>query len=61
MRRLSVLGIAAFVVASDATLVAAWLGQIARSVATGPAMAGQAVPAYAAGHAIGAPNEARYC
>jgi MFS transporter, DHA1 family, inner membrane transport protein len=54
-RRVALLGLAAFVVASDATLVAALLRQIASTLSASPAAAGQAVTVYAAGYALGAP------
>jgi MFS transporter, DHA1 family, inner membrane transport protein len=50
-----VLALAAFVVASDATLVVALLRPIAATLSVSPAAAGQAVTAYAAGYALGAP------
>jgi hypothetical protein len=52
-RRVALLALAAFVVASDATLVAALLRQIASTLSASPA--GQAVTVYAAGYAVGAP------
>jgi predicted MFS family arabinose efflux permease len=54
-RRVAVLALAAFVVASDATLVAALLRQIASTFSASTAAAGQAVTVYAAGYALGAP------
>ncbi len=54
-RRVALLALAAFVVASDATLVAALLRQIASTLSASPAAAGQAVTVYAAGYALGAP------
>lgn len=50
-----VVALAAFVVAADATLVAALLRPIASTLSVSPAVAGQAVTTYAAGHAVGAP------
>ena len=52
---MAVLALVAFVVASDATLVAALLRQIAGTLSASPAAAAQAVTAYAAGYALGAP------
>jgi predicted MFS family arabinose efflux permease len=54
-RRVVFLALAAFVVASDATLVAALLRQIASTLSASPSAAGQAVTVYAAGYALGAP------
>jgi MFS transporter, DHA1 family, inner membrane transport protein len=54
-RRVALLALAAFVVASDGTLVAALLRQIAGTLSAAPAVAGQAVTVYAAGYALGAP------
>jgi len=54
-RRVALLTLAAFVVASDGTLVAALLRQIASTLSAAPAAAGQAVTVYAAGYALGAP------
>jgi MFS transporter, DHA1 family, inner membrane transport protein len=54
-RRVALLALAAFIVASDATLVAALLRQIASTLSASPAAVGQAVTVYAAGYAIGAP------
>lgn len=53
--RIAFLALAAFVIASDATLAAALLRQIAGTLATSPAAAGLAVTAYAAGYALLAP------
>jgi DHA1 family inner membrane transport protein len=54
-RRVALLALAAFVVASDATLVAALLRQIGSTLSASTSAAGQAVTAYAAGYALGAP------
>jgi DHA1 family inner membrane transport protein len=54
-RRIALLAMAAFVVASDGTLVAALLREIASTFSASPAVAGQAVTVYAAGYALGAP------
>jgi len=54
-RRVALLVLAAFVVASDGTLVAALLREIASTLSVSPAAAGQAVTVYAAGYALGAP------
>jgi MFS transporter, DHA1 family, inner membrane transport protein len=54
-KRIAFLALAAFVVASDATLVAALLRQIAGTLSTSPAVAGLTVTVYAAGYALGAP------
>jgi predicted MFS family arabinose efflux permease len=47
--------VAAFVVATDGTLVAALLRQIADRLSVSPAAAGQAITVYAAGYALAAP------
>jgi predicted MFS family arabinose efflux permease len=54
-RRIALLAMAAFVVASDGTLVAALLREIASTFSASPAVAGQAVTVYAAGYVLGAP------
>jgi predicted MFS family arabinose efflux permease len=54
-RRVAVLALAAFVVASDATLVAALLRQIAGTLSISAGAGGQAVTVYAAGYAFTAP------
>ncbi len=54
-KRIAFLTLAAFVVASDATLVAALLRQIASTLSASPAAAGLTVTAYAAGYALLAP------
>ena len=54
-RRVAFLALAAFAVASDGTLAAALLRQIASTLSVSPAAAGQGVTVYAAGYAVGAP------
>ncbi len=54
-RRVALLALAAFAVASDGTLVVALLRQIAGTLAASPSAAGQAVTVFAAGYAVGAP------
>src|SRR6266487_2864568 len=54
-RRLAVLALGAFVVASDGTLVVGLLRQIAHSLTVSPAAAGQAVTVFAAVYALCAP------
>ncbi len=54
-RRVALLALAAFVVASDGTLVASLLRQIASTLSASPSVASQAVTVYAAGYALGAP------
>jgi len=54
-RRVALLALGAFVVASDGTLVIARLRQIASTLSISPAAAGQAVAVFAAGYALGAP------
>jgi predicted MFS family arabinose efflux permease len=54
-RRVALLALGSFVVASDGTLVVALLRQIASTLSVPPAAAGQAVTVFAAGYALGAP------
>ncbi len=54
-RRLAVLALGAFVVASDGTLIVGLLRQIAHSLSVSPASAGQAVTVFAAVYALGGP------
>src|SRR6266567_9297902 len=54
-RRVALLALGSFVVASDGTLVVALLRQIASTLSVSPAAAGQAVTVFAAGYALGAP------
>src|SRR5438067_4126347 len=54
-RRLVLLALGAFVVASDGTLVIGLLRQIAGSLSVSPASAGQAVTVFAVVYALGAP------
>src|SRR6266550_5060572 len=54
-RRLAVLALGAFVVASDGTLIVGLLRQIADSLTVSPATAGLAVTVFAAVYALGVP------
>src|SRR4051812_1061602 len=55
MRRIALLGLGAFVVASDGTLVIGLLRQVADSLDVSASAAGQAVTVFAAAYAIGGP------
>jgi DHA1 family inner membrane transport protein len=55
MRRIALLGMGAFVVATDGTLVIGLLRQIARSLNVSAGAAGQAVTVFAAVYAVGGP------
>jgi DHA1 family inner membrane transport protein len=54
-RHVALLSFAAFLVATDGTLVAALLRQLATTLSVSPAAAGQAITVYAAGYALVAP------